>query len=270
MVKDGRFLPTIGDESPTAYVRGKLDPKIRSYSVYRKNKELRSPDNPDVVIGSELIYVGVFVITELGADYTHRGRLIDAKQHLAKGDRLYPGGTSERTALSFEPQAPPPGIRANIISVLDGEIAVGENNVIAIDVGEEDGIRPGMVLPLYGRSVEFSDRVSAALRAKQEAAVPIRFDGEDDNFITGLFSATFNRVRDMKNRVDATPLVDYLGAPQQAPDQVRVWPELNGNIIVFRTFEEVSYALVVELSRVAFRDDLILSSDALLRESANR
>ncbi len=263
-VKDGRFVPTLSDEDPTIYVRGNLNPKVRSYSIYRATKDLYSPKNPTETIGKELIYVGVFVVSELGAGFTHRGRLIDGKLPLEAGDRLYPETVIDRSVLSFIPQAAPNGIRASIISVLDGNLAVGENNVIAIDIGSQDGVRPGMVLPLYNKSVEFTDSVSANLRARQEAATPLKFADEETNTMVKVFSSSFNAVRNFKNKLDATPLIEYLGAPQQKPDVVKVWPEYNGQIIVFRTFEKVSYALVVELNQPAFSDDFVLSPDMVL------
>lgn len=266
-VKDGRFVPVMADEAPTVYVRGRLDPTIRSYSVYRKSKDLYSPSDKDKVVGAELLYVGVFVLHELGPEITHRGRAEDLKLHLEQGDRLYPEGTADSKALSFVPQPPPRGIKAEIISILDGVLSVSENGVVAIDVGEKDGIRPGMVLPLYNRNFELVDSLSASLRAKQEAAVPLEFRGEDSNILVKVFSKTYNAVRDMKNKIDSTPLVEYMGTPQQKPDVVRLWPELNGNIIVFRTFEEVSYALVIELNRAAFSDDFVLSSDMLFSDA---
>ena len=266
-VKDGRFVPVMADETPTVYVRGDLDPRIRSYSVYRKNKDLRSPSDKDKIIGTELLYVGVFVLHELGPDITHRGKMEDIKLQLEQGDRLYPEGTADSKALSFVPQPPPKGIKAEIISILDGVLTVSENGVVAISVGEKDGMRPGMVLPLYSRNFELVDSVSASLRAKQEAAIPLKFRGEDSNVLVKMFSSTYNTVRDMKNKIDSTPLVEYLGTPQQSPDIVKVWPELNGNIIVFRTFEEVSYALVIELNRAAFSDDFVLTSDMLFSDT---
>jgi hypothetical protein len=55
-----------------------------------------------------------------------------------------------------------------------------------------------------------------------------------------------NDIRDTKRALDKTDLVGYLGRPNTQPEEVRLPEEFAGVLMVFRTFENVSYALVME------------------------
>ena len=265
-IKNGRSSIVMGDESATVHVRGKLNRSVRKYSIYREARELRSSNHPAKVLGLELRYVGDFIVSDYASEGV-RGFVVNQELPVEKGDRIYPYVEEGRDkSLDFVPHAPPKATRGQIIAILDGVYGVGGNQIVALDVGKKDGVRPGALMHMYNRAVAFEDEVSARLRTEQQAKERIRFKGEDSNLMTKAFSEGFNRIRDFKNAFDATPLVSFLGSPQATPDKVSVPPEYNGQLMVFRSFEHTSYALVLNVSTPSYIEDLVFSPEFDVRE----
>ena len=264
-IRNGRNSIVMGDGGATVHVRGKLNPNIRKYSIYREARTLYSPEK-STVLGRELLYVGDYIVSDYG-DQSNRGVAVNQVLPVNKGDRLYPYVSQlNDKSLDFVPHAPPQDVRGQVIAILDGVFGIGENSVVALDVGLQDGVKPGALMHIYNRAVVFEDEVSARLRAVSKAKERIRFKGEETNLITKAFSEGFNRVRDFKNALESTPFVRFLGSPQSAPDKIAVAPEYNGQLMVFRSFERTSYALVLDVSSPSYIEDLVFSPDADVQE----
>lgn len=115
----------------------------------------------------------------------------------------------ERSWANFLPKRPDSDIRGSIISVLDGVSQIGQYNVVVLDRGAADGLQPGHVLRIDQR-------------------------GET--------------IRDVVARY-AQPLPDEIGLVEPPSNTVTLPDEEAGILMVFRTFDRVSFGLVLDATR---------------------
>ena len=187
------------------YVRSIPNPESLSYTIYRPGEAYVSPDYPDEVLGYEAEFIADATIQRSGDPAT----LIITKSdvEIRKGDRLM---VSEKSALALNyfPRPPEEPIRGSIISVLNGVSQIGQHNIVVIDRGTADGLKPGHTLDIYNLGTTVDD--------------------------------PFNLDKDKQSSV-------------KLPD------EIAGELMVFRSFERVSYALVLVATRAIHVFDRINS-----------
>ncbi len=180
--EDDRLIASIGNH---IYARG--DFADSRYSVYRPGKALIDPET-DKVIGHEAIQVSQASLVKSG-DPSKLVITSNTRETLV-GDRLMPKGPAP--SLDFQPRMADTGKSGRIISLVDALARVGENQVVVLDLGQEDGIQPGDVLSVFGNDRMVRDNLSGRKK-----------------------------------------------------DMVTIEGEKAGVVMVFRTFESASYALVV-------------------------
>ena len=206
--QDSRVLITRGDR---VYARGPdgtplLDDqaKEQQFRVFRNATPLKDPGTGEV-LGYEAQYVGKAVLARgegsTEAESGSRGLIIvpatiditGAKEEMRVGDRLLP--EPPRQLQIYTPHAPSDKVEGRIVSVYgNAVINAGQNQIVAINKGTQDGMEPGLVLAI------------------------------------------------MK---DGARILDRSGGK---PTQLKLPDERNGLLMVFRTFERVSYALVLEIT----------------------
>ena len=145
-------------------------------------------------------------------------RIFAAQQEIGKGDRLIAAGPL--VLNSYAPHAPNVLIQGNIIATRGGLRETGPQNVVTLNKGSSDGLEPGHVLVLsrLGRTVEDN---TPHKNAGNALVVPWYKRTSTDKETTKL------------------------------PD------ERYGLVFVFRTFDRVSYALVMSASRPVLLDDVV-------------
>jgi len=207
---DERVLMAAGDR---AYVRGDAaSPMLaeagepRYYRVFRNAVALKDPVTAEV-LGYEAQYLGKAELVRgesfeeipngkggYTAEYIPATVDLSAtKEEVRAGDRLLPAPA--RLFLSYTPRAPEVEVDARVVSIY-GSSAVayaGQNQVVAINMGSQDGLEPGHVLGLLTKG---------------------------------------DRIKDMTDSNKA---------------MVKLPSEVNGTAMVFRTFERVSYVLLLEI-----------------------
>jgi len=207
---DERVLMGAGDR---VYVRGDTaSPMLaeagepRYYRVFRNAVALKDPMT-GAVLGYEAQYVGkAELVRGESFEETPNGKggynaeyvpatvdLSATKEEVQAGDRLLPAPA--RAFMSYTPRAPEVEVDARVVSIY-GSSAVAyaaQNQVVAINMGSEDGVEPGHVLSLMTKG---------------------------------------DRIKDTTDQAKAT---------------VKLPSEVNGTAMVFRTFERVSYALLLEI-----------------------
>ncbi len=178
------------------FVRGLEPGQGTRFGVYRRGQEYRRPSDPNEILGYEAIHVADAVLERPGDPATLL--LLTSSQEVRAGDRLFPV-SEDKVITSFVPRAPDWDVNAQIISVVKGVTQIGENDIVVLDIGSEDGIQEGLVLGIFQSGDKVEDRWG-------------------DQNRTG--------------RV----LVEL--------------PELRaGTVMVFRPFDRVSYALVMQATR---------------------
>ena len=115
-----------------------------------------------------------------------------SNREVLNGDRLVPAEAQPFQA-NFMPRSPQEKLNGRIIAVQDGVSQIGQYQVVVLNLGTRQHLKPGDVLAVYQTGAVIQDRI--------------------------------------------------------AGDSVKLPNERAGTVMVFRSFERVSYALVMEATR---------------------
>ncbi len=191
------------------------------WNVYRPGEQLIDPDTREV-LGTEAIYLGDVDIARYGAPAT--GDIVRAKEEIFTKDRLIV--SQDEFKSSFVPRAPDAEINGRIMRIYGGVAEGGPNTVVSINRGKDDGLEEGHVLAIkrYGKVIvdpEYKD-------SKSNKATPEELNSE---------ATTAENGRDVKQTKLALQ-----------PGQVKLPDERIGLLMIFRTFDKVSYGLIMNAS----------------------
>ncbi|MFH1044890.1 MAG: LysM domain-containing protein [Pseudomonadota bacterium] len=209
-----------------AYVSGIGDAKTDSlWQIYRPGKALIDPES-QTTLGYEAVFLGDGKVTKTGDPATIQ--IFAAQLEIGKGDRLVAAGPF--TLNNYAPHAPGAMIQGRIIATRGGLRETGPQNVVTLNKGRSDGLEPGHVLALsrLGRTV---DENIPRKNVRNTKDVP---------WYDLTMSEIFNQVSSDK---ESTKLPD----------------ERYGLVFVFRTFDRVSYALVMSASRPVLIGDVVIT-----------
>jgi len=212
------------------YVRGLPDGTDQHrYSIYRQGPAYKSHGK---VLGYEAIYVGDATVKDFGDPAT--ALVTQSDREVLTGDRLIPQSEQDMRT-DFMPHEPDRPVSGSIISAIDVLSEIGQYQVVVLDMGKNDGLQVGSVLGVYRKGAVITDRIAYSGKKDHIA-------GEGTNPLSNLVSDLVKTKRD----VDNTALVGYLGRPNTSGEQVRLPEKYTGVVMVFRIFDKVSYALVME------------------------
>lgn len=211
--QEGRVLLSRGDRAYARSNHGVADGGLstepgepRQYRVFRNAVPIKDPTTKEI-LGYEAQYVGKArlvrpeTLRELGVKDGQRQLeiepatvdIVTTKEEIRVGDRLLPIG--DRGHVAFVPRAPAEPISGQIVSVYGDVVRyAGQNQVVLIDKGADQGVEVGHVLQVLKEG------------------------------------------RVMVDKTDDTKAV------------IRLPSERNGVMVVFRTFDRLSYALVLDIS----------------------
>lgn len=157
--QEGRVMMSRGE---TAYVRGDLNGQ-REFRVFRSAKPLIDPATKQV-LGYEAPYLGTAEFVRAGGTTNENGKsqivpdtfmLTAVRQEIGVGDRLAP--IPPRDYSTYAPHAPGAPIAGQIISVYGEALNAGQNQIVALNRGKQDGIERGHVLALWRDGQEVRD-----------------------------------------------------------------------------------------------------------------
>ncbi len=218
------------------YIRGLPDDASESnYALYRKGPAYVNPrKDKDKVLGYAAVYLGDVVIEKRGDPAS--GIVTLSKQEILTGDRLVIAH-EEEASNEFIPTVPSGDVDANILSVVDGVAQIGQYQVVVVDVGSDDGVEVGNVLGVYQSGKIVKDDIATDIRRKEKLGM----DRNDASGTTGI-DLVKNALIDFNN----SRLVEWLGKPDIEPELVELPAEYAGVLMVFRTFDNLSYGLVMK------------------------
>ena len=222
------------------YIRGLPADPVQKYSVFRPGGAYKDPDT-GAILGYEALHVADLQLHALGDPAT--GVLTWSNREVLKGDRLMPQELDEYP--DFVPRAPGTDVHGRIISVIDGVSQIGQHHVVVINKGAADGLEPGHVLAIYQVGQEIPDPIGTEMAHRERLADLKRQALENPSGVGRFFDDVANNFRDAKLKVDEA-LGERIGG---APVKVRLPEERAGEILVFRTFDQVSYGLVMNTQR---------------------
>ncbi len=177
------------------------------YSIYRQGPAYKNKAGE--VLAYESLYVGDVAIERDGDPAT--GIILQAEREVLNGDRLVLQ-SEEAINTDFIPRPPGSAVQGHIISVVDGLSQIGQYQVVVLDLGQSSGLEVGNVLGVYQSGRVINDTIKG---------------GQEDKFGGGGLAA-------------------YLGTVKRPGARVELPAEYVGVLLVFRTFRDLSYALVME------------------------
>ena len=217
-----------------------------NWFVYRPGDNLVYPDTKEV-LGVEATYLGDARITKYGTPAT--ATIAKAKEEIFTKDRLVPSG--DEVFTNFVPHAPDSDINGRIIKIYGGLAEAGPQSIVSINRGSTDGIEVGHVLAInrYGpviKDPEPAIETDEKIKAKADAKPKLK----ELNF-------------DVSRDVDGKAVVNFEKAPEATgeltlePGYIKLPDERIGLLMVFRVFERISYALVMQASEPINTSDVI-------------
>lgn len=220
-----------------AYVKGVRQSEEIRWQVFRRGDPLIDPETKQL-----LGYVGIY----LGeAELRRRGELstveiTKAAQEVYRGDRLVPF-PKEGPIFAYVPHAPQSPVRGRIVSTYGGLWETGPLAIVTLSRGKRDGLEVGHVLAIHrdSRSARYAERTEPLWGR----AGPSGKDQRIPYYPADL------PARDSPLFKSAPPVreSDF----QQLPE------ERYGLLLIFRTFDRASFALVMQASRPVAVADII-------------
>lgn len=202
----------------------------RQWHVYRPGKVLVDPDSKEI-LGTEAVYLGDAKVKKFGAPATVE--VVRAKEEIFTQDKLVPA--PETLQNSYVPRAPENEVIGRILSVHGGVAEAGTNAIVSINLGSADGMEEGHVLAIKraGKLVQMPSgnrRDYKPYRWPKNKNQP--YDWRTDSYSTSM----------------ETPESAAKEGEKSDPSLIKLPNERIGLLMVFRTFERVSYALVMQAS----------------------
>lgn len=229
------------------YVRGITDESVTRYTIFRKGDAYRDPGDAisgvpgtatGKILGYEALDVGDAVIQKFGDPAT--AYLVRTNREVLNGDRLLP--EKEESLPEFVPHAPKQEVHGNIVSVIDGVAEIGRNQIVVLNVGKDNGIAPGDVLAIYQSSLTVTDNIKTALKQREQDKKRLKFQYSATSPVDSLLEHVANDLRNTKRALDRNLGFTF----SNKPEEVRLPEERAGEVMVFRAFDKVSYALVMQ------------------------
>ncbi len=151
--RDGHLIFATGH---TVYAKNLTSRTIPVYDVVKPGATYTDPDSGEI-LGYEVVTVAQGRVTRLGDPATLV--LSNARGEVLDGYYLLP---SEQESLQFNffPYPPERTVQGRIIAVFNGVSQIGQYNVVVLNVGERDGIKPGHVLAVNQKGATVRDPYS--------------------------------------------------------------------------------------------------------------
>lgn len=221
-----------------AYVSGVGNTDVARWQIFRRGDPLVDPDTNEL-LGYIAVYLGEAQLIRRGEIATVE--ITKAVQEIFRGDRLLPA-PAEPPLFAYVPHPPQDKIRGRIIKTYGGIGETGPLGIVVLSKGTRDGLENGNVLAIYRdqRSARYAQRTEPlwgrAGPTGSDKRIPY-YPASEDPRHSRVFQSSSGRVREE----------DFAALPA----------ERYGLVLVFRTFERASYALVMSATRPVTEDDII-------------
>ena len=222
---DGRLILGAGYR---AYISAINEGDGLNWQIYRPGAPLVDPETKQT-LGHEAIYLGDARVVRYGEPATVN--ITRSKQEITIKDKLV--AAPEKLMSNFVPHAPDSEIMGRIMTSYEGAAEIGRNTVVTLNRGNADGLEEGHVLAVY----------NAGETIPKKKQVDPRDHKPEVNVTTG---------RDAEGK----PFVNLVKEDEEA-NTLKLPDERVGLVMVFRTFEHVAYALVMQSERSIHVNDVV-------------
>ncbi|MCU0970646.1 MAG: LysM peptidoglycan-binding domain-containing protein [Gammaproteobacteria bacterium] len=233
---DERIAVGAGDRF---YGRHVSSPVGSKFDIVRPAGDLLDGDTGEV-LGFGAAFIGSASLQAPGEPATLV--ITRADREILPGDRLI-AATEDEPFQNFHPKPPSVAVHGNIIAVIGGVAEIGQYNVVVLDRGSRDGIDAGTVLRVDRRGQIVRDRV--AVEQKREVEL---IDDPVEGPPTVIDPVGLPKALRLDDREAGTFLGGAI-ASVGLGDFVALPEEQAGLLMVFRTSDRISVALVMKATR---------------------
>jgi hypothetical protein len=207
-----------------AYAEGITQDKGDFWQVFRRGDALIDPDTKQT-LGYQAKYLGDVRVNKFGAVSTLE--IVKSSEEIYVGDKLVAASRAS-PIVDYFPHAPTGNISGRIIHIYNSLFETGPSSIVVLNRGAREGIEVGHVLAIYRdlNSPTYQLRDSAVIGGYRNQPL-----GDRNSPIFGRIGPT--------------------GSPKPAEKSAKpTLPDTRyGLLMVFRVFENVSYALVMNADR---------------------
>jgi hypothetical protein len=220
-----------------AYVEGLNKEEGTAWQIFRRGDVLIDPDSNEI-LGYQAIYLGEARVLKFGPQSTIE--VTKSAQEIYAGDRLISAAKVQPT-YTYVPRAPQLFIRARIVSAYGTLGETGPAGIVALSRGSSHGVEVGHVLAIY--------RSQSTSRYELRSSPLWGTQGPTGNEQPRTYHSEQISPRDGA-MYDTTKAI--------SPEEIAALPdERYGLVMVFRTFDRASYALVMKASRPVSVNDIV-------------
>jgi hypothetical protein len=264
-----RVILSAGDDVYASAAKG----GATRWNILRPGKLLTDPDSGEV-LGQEVVYLGDARTLVPGAP--QKVRITRAVQEIVPKDKLLEA--DETATFEYVPRAPDARINGRIISAYGGISDSGRYQTVVINRGSRDGLEPGHVLAVYRTGKRIDKERSrwlyldhGCIKPGQTVSATERYDPntvmEDCKPDTAVSAGpwaylavgclkpgkrvSFDQAFDPREVYDRNCTEATAGEVLRLPDQ------RTGLVMVYRVFDRVAYALIMQSERPVYLLDTV-------------
>lgn len=231
--QESRVTMGAGDR---AYAQGITKDKGDQWQIFRRGDPLIDPENNEI-LGYEATYLGEARVRQHGDVATID--IVKSVQEVHYNDRLIPLG-KQTPIFSYVPHSPLVPVRGRIISAYGSLQETGPLSIVALSKGSKDGLQVGTVLAI--------ERSQTNSRYSQRTEPLYGRSGITGNETPRVYYTETLPPREILTKRGEAVTRDIIAT---LPD------ERYGLVMVFRTFDRTSFALVMEASRPVAVSDYV-------------
>jgi hypothetical protein len=230
---DSRVTLGAGDR---AFVQGITKYKGDQWQIFRRGDPLIDPDTNEI-LGYEAKYLGEAVVRQHGEVATID--IVRSTQEVHRDDRLLPLG-KQAPIFAYVPHSPRVPVKGRIISAYGSLQEAGPMSIVALSKGSKDGLQVGTVLAI--------ERSQTTSRYSQRTEPLFGRSGITGNDTPRVY---YPEPLPPREKILAR------GEAVTRSDIAKLPDERYGLVMVFRTFDRASFALVMEASRPVAVTDFV-------------
>jgi hypothetical protein len=238
---DEHIVAGAGDQ---VYVRSLSGAAGTRFDIVRPGDAFRDADTGEI-LGYKARFVAEAILQRAGDPA--KLKIAEMELETGIGDRVL-ASSSDQSLTGLSPRPGPRGARGRIISVLDGVSQIGQYNVVVLDIGADNGVRPGHVFEVFNGG----ERVRDIARSDE-----FRRDWRNQRFWSQETWFGSHRSRGFQPEGVPAPGFPPHVAVRGESGSVMLPFERAGTLLVFRTFERVSFALIMSATRPMFILDAV-------------
>lgn len=227
----------VAGRGDSVYVRRLRAGQGGNYQIVRPGNALRDPETNEL-LGYQADFLASASLERPGDPA--RLHITRSQREVGIGDRVIPAD-EEQPLENFTPRPAPAGMRARILSVVNGVSQIGQYDVVVLNRGARDQLEVGH---------EFEVFVGGELERDQVRSGGFNWNWRDETPLSTEFwygDFSFQGWREDSPHEDA-PVPLHAGEYAARATYLKPF-ERAGVLMVFRVFERVSFALILEATR---------------------